>query len=135
MGGNLENIFVSDEFFTLDKQGVLDMEELMRISAATIVFLDPIVAYLGQKMDMYRANEVREVMAGLSHIAKTTGSAIVAVRHLRKAQGGKAIYSGMGSIDFTAAARSVIQVDETKSGTRYLYHAKHNLTPKGDNLA
>src|SRR5262249_53707548 len=42
---------------------------------------------------------------------------------------------GIGSIDFTAAARSVMQVMETKGGTKYLFHAKHNLTPKGDALA
>jgi hypothetical protein len=97
--------------------------------------MDPIVAYMGGKIDMHRANEVRELMAGLAQIAVATGTAIVAVRHLRKAQGGKAIYSGIGSIDFTASARSVLQVTETEGGTKYMYHAKHNLTPKGPSLA
>ena len=135
MDGNLANIFVSDAFFTLDKEGIGSMVDAMRKTAATIVFLDPIVAYLGGKLDMHKANEVRQVMAALGEAARETGSAIVAVRHLRKAQGSKAIYQGIGSIDFTAAARSVLQVMETKGGTKYMYHAKHNLTPKGDSIA
>lgn len=139
MQGNMQNIFVSDDFFILDPQGIKDMEDLMRQTAATIVFMDPIVAYMGGKIDMHRANEVRGLMTALAEAAKRTGSAIVAVRHLRKggndSKVGKAIYSGIGSIDFTAAVRSVMQVQESKGGTKFLYHAKHNLTPKGDSLA
>ena len=70
--------------------------------------------------------------------AKRTGSAIVAVRHLRKGgaeKSGKAIYAGIGSIDFTAAVRSVMPVMESKGGTKFVYHAKHNRTPKGDSVA
>lgn len=135
MKGNMENIYVSDDYFILDPQGVKDMEDLMRTTAATLVFMDPIVAYMGGKVDMHRANEVRGLMTALAEAGKRTGSAIVAVRHLRKAAGGKAIYSGIGSIDFTAAVRSVMQVQETKGGTKFMYHAKHNLTPKGNSLA
>ena len=139
LAGNMENIFVSDDYFILDPQGVRDLEDLMRTTAATIVFMDPIVAYLGMKVDMHRANEVRGLMTALAEAAKRTGSAVVAVRHLRKGgtdgKAGKAIYSGIGSIDFTAAVRSVMQVQETKDGTRIMYHAKHNLTPKGETMA
>jgi len=134
MQGNLGNIIVSDDFFILDAEGIRDLEDLMRKVSATIVFMDPIVAYMGAKVDMHRANEVRGLMTALAEAGKNTGSAIVAVRHLRKATGGKAIYSGIGSIDFTAAVRSVMQVQETKSGTKFMYHAKHNLTPKGPSL-
>lgn len=135
MNGNMENIYVSDDYFILDPMGVRDMEDLMRTTAATLVFMDPIVAYMGGKVDMHRANEVRGLMTALAEAGKRTGSAIVAVRHLRKASGGKAIYSGIGSIDFTAAVRSVMQVQETKGGTKFMYHAKHNLTPKGNSIA
>ena len=138
LAGNMNNIYVSDDYFILDPQGVKDLEDLMRTTAATIVFMDPIVAYMGGKIDMHRANEVRGLMTALAEAAKRTGTAVVAVRHLRKGgtdgKVGKAIYSGIGSIDFTAAVRSVMQVQESKSGNKYMYHAKHNLTPKGDAL-
>lgn len=135
MGGDLSKISASEDFFILDKQGLAEFENEIRTAKATIVFIDPIVAYMGSKVDMHRANEVREIMAQLKEIAHSTGTAIVAVRHLRKAQGGKAIYSGIGSIDFTASARSVLQVHETKGGTKYLYHVKHNNSPKGESIA
>lgn len=139
MAGNLGNIFVSDDNFILDSHGVKEMTDLMKSVSATIVFMDPIVAYLGSKVDMHRSNEVRSVMAAMAAAARESGTAIVAVRHLRKGGSdgkvGKAIYSGIGSIDFTAAVRSVMQVQETKGGTKFLYHAKHNLTPKGESLA
>lgn len=141
MGGDMDNIFVSDDYFILDKKGIREMEDLMNTVAATVVFMDPIVAYLGGKVDMHKANEVREVMTYLNEMAKHTGSAIIAVRHLRKASPnakggvGKAIYSGIGSIDFVAAVRSVVQVGETKGGTKFMFHAKHNLSPKGDSIA
>lgn len=135
MKGNVENIFVSDSHFSLDSAGLKELEELMRSMAATIVFLDPIVAYLGGKMDMNKANEVRAMMGPLAEAAKNTGSSIVIVRHLRKSGGGNAKYNGLGSIDFTAAVRSGLMVGESKGGTRYMRQFKNNLAPTGDSLA
>lgn len=135
LGGNLQNIFVSDDYFILDPAGLRSMEALMQEMAATIVFIDPIVAYMGGKVDMFRPNEVREVMAALAQAAKRTASSVVAVRHLRKqpsgAPKGKAIYSGIGSIDFVAAVRSVMQVGETDDGGTFMFHPKHNLSEEG----
>lgn len=134
----LSNIFAPTELFTLDATGIARLEETMIDYAAGIVFIDPLVAYLGAKMDMNKANEVREVMAGLAAVAERTGAAIIAIRHLRKAGGGqgpgKEIYAGMGSIDFTAAARSVVSVTQDKLGTNIISHIKSNLAFKGPRL-
>lgn len=135
IGGNLDMIHVSDDYFVLDEMGLKDMEHMMRETAATIVFLDPIVAYMGGKIDMHKANEVRALMGPLSEMAKRTGTAIVAVRHLRKAGGKNAKYRGIGSIDFTAAVRSVLQVEQSRGGTHFMSHVKHNLSPKGSAIA
>ncbi len=141
LGGDLENILVSDEPFTLSADGVDRMAAAMVKAAATIVFLDPIVAYLGGKVDMYRSNEVREVMSRLNKAARDTKCAIVLVRHLRKtaagmkrSKGENAIYNGNGSIDFVAAVRSVMQVGEDEEGGKFVAHIKHNLSVKGDTL-
>ena len=50
------------------------------------MILDPMQAYLGEKVDMNRANEVRTVMKGLTQVANQTGCAIVLVGHLNKSQ-------------------------------------------------
>lgn len=136
MGANLKLIHFVNENFTLDKQGIRALEETMRDAAATIVFIDPIVAYLGGKMDMNQANEVREVMTPLAQAAERTGCAIVVVRHLRKASSDTAIYRGIGSIDFTAAVRSVLAVTYARDGkTKLVRHIKHNNTPEGPTLS
>lgn len=139
LGADLGNIVASDAAFTLDDKGIKALEYTMSRVSAAIVFIDPVVGYLGGKIDMHKANEVRGFMAALHHAATRTGAAIVGVRHLRKAQGrdgpGKAIYSGIGSIDFTAAARSALQVQQTKRGQTYMAHIKHNLSPGGEALA
>jgi hypothetical protein len=41
-------------------------------------------------------------------MAERQGCAVIIIRHLRKNADGKAAYRGMGSIDITAAARSVL---------------------------
>ena len=50
---------------------------------AQLMILDPMQAYLGDKVDMNRANEVRTVMKGLTKVANQTGCAIVLSRLLR----------------------------------------------------
>ena len=136
MGANLQLIDYVDQAFTLNKEGIDALEETMRSVAATIVFIDPIVAYLGGKMDMNHANEVREVMTPLAHAAERTGCAIVVVRHLRKASSDSALYRGIGSIDFTAAVRSVLAVTYARDGkTKLIRHIKHYNTPAGPSIA
>lgn len=136
MGANLKMIDCVDDPFTLDKKGIERLELTIQDAVATIVFIDPIVAYLGGKVDMNNANEVRDVMAPLSKAAEHTGCAIVAIRHLRKAGGKNGLYRGIGSIDFTAAVRSVVAVEYGRDGkTKLFRHIKHNLTPAGPTLS
>jgi len=132
LGANLKLVSAVDEHFTLDQKGIGLLRNTMRRFAATIVFIDPIVAYLGAKVDMHRANEVREVTDALSRSAEESNCAVVFVRHLRKGQGGKDLYRGIGSIDFTASCRSVLATEEWPDGSRALRQIKSNYGPKGD---
>ena len=74
------------------------------------VNVDPIQAYLGAKLDMHRANEVRPLLAALAALAEEYGCMILATRHLTKGTRDRALYRGLGSIDFAAAARSVLVI-------------------------
>jgi hypothetical protein len=82
---------------------------------------------------MHRANEVRPIMSALGNLAEKYGCAVVCIRHLSKATSSRAIYSGMGSIDFAAAARSIIRVGE-HDGQRLLAHVKSSLAPEGKSI-
>lgn len=65
---------------------------------AKLLILDPLQGYLGERIDMNRANEIREVMKAIGQVAQRTGCAIVLVGHLNKATGMSSAYRGLGSI-------------------------------------
>lgn len=103
---------------------------------AKLVVIDPLQAYLGAKVDMHRANEIRPVMRKLAAMANYTGCAVVLIGHMNKAQGMKSTYRGLGSIDITAAARSVLVVAKDKSNpdVRVMAQIKNSLAPMGETL-
>ena len=138
-GANLDNIYTRKGHFTFtDTEGghglaLLD-NDLAEVRPA-LVIIDPMVAYLGAGVDMYRANEVREFTTGLAERAEKHKAAIVAVRHLRKQGSGKDIYKAGGSIDFTGAARSELLLEHSKDGIPVVRHIKCNVGPLGPTLA
>jgi len=134
LGAQLENIIALDEPITFDEKGLLKLEQALNEVKPAVVFIDPLVAYTGGKVDLHRANQVRALLRPLACLAEKYGCAIVTVRHLRKSRGGAAIYQGQGSIDITAACRSVLMVG-IDNGTTVMAHAKCNLAPLGPSLS
>lgn len=112
------------------------LSDAIRDTQAKLIIIDPIQAFLGAEVDMHRANEVRPLMASLSRIAELHKCAILIIRHINKGNG-KALYRGMGSIDFTAAARSVLVVAESLEdpSKKILAQAKNSLDKNGASLA
>ena len=104
---------------------------------ARLIILDPIQAYLGADVDMHRANEIRPVMKNLSELADEYNCAIILIGHMNKSQGSKSTYRGLGSIDFQAAARSVLIVGRIKDKpqVRVIAHDKSSLAPEGVSVA
>lgn len=102
---------------------------LISRSRPALVILDPLQAYLGCEVDMHRANEVRPVMSALSELAAEYGCAVVLIGHMNKMQKSKSIYRGLGSIDITAAARSVLTVarDPAAPENRVVFQVKNSL--------
>jgi len=84
-----------------------------------------------------RSNEVRPVFKRLCAMADRTGCAIILIGHMNKAQGLKSSYRGLGSIDFRAAARSVLLVGRLKNdpAVRVVAHDKSSLAPEGKSIA
>ena len=73
-----------------------------------LLVIDPLQGFLGANVDLHRSNEVRPILASLGKLAAEHRCAVLIIRHLNKAGQGKSAYRGMGSIDITAAARSVL---------------------------
>ena len=109
-------------------------EELIKGSEAKLVIIDPIQAFMGGSVDAHRANEVRPIMSHLRRLARKYMCAIVLIEHLNKNIGGKALYRGLGSIDITAAARSILMLgsDDRNPAQKGVAHIKSNVGPKGD---
>jgi hypothetical protein len=113
------------------------LEEAIRRTAAKLIVLDPLQAYLGSNVDMHRANEVRPVLKRLSLMAERTQCAVILIGHMNKNSNGKSSYRGLGSIDFQAAARSVLIVGRIKDEpeVRVVCHTKSSLAPEGKAIA
>lgn len=113
------------------------VEQAIIETGAKVIILDPMQAYMGAKVDMNKANEVRNILSQLGRIADEYGCAIILVGHLNKAKGSKANYRGLGSIDFEAAARSVLLVGRLKDdeNIRVVAHEKSSLAPQGKPIA
>ena len=97
-------------------------------TGAKLFILDPISAYIGS-VNMNAANEVRPQFSSLAQVAKETGCAIIVISHLNKAEGLKALYRIIGSVDISGSVRSVTMIirDPTEQDKRYFVQAKSNL--------
>lgn len=122
-----------------DPLSLLDerIERAITETGARLMILDPIQGYIGDNIDINRANEIRAVLKKVSAVAERTGCAIVLVGHLNKAKGASSQYRGLGSIDFRAAARSVLLVGRLNKepNVRVIVHDKSSLAPEGKSMA
>lgn len=113
------------------------LEEAIVQTKARLVVLDPIQGFLGEEVDMHRANEIRPLMKRVAVLAEKYHCAIILIGHMNKNSNGKSSYRGLGSIDFQAAARSVLIVGRIKDEPeiRVVCHVKSSLVPEGKSIA
>jgi hypothetical protein len=144
MGADLERVFFLRGWRFRDANGSdphpITLKDVQLIEKALddhfpvgLVVLDPIQAFLGE-IDMHRANEVRPLLSALGRIAEGHGCAALVLMHMSKAPAARAMYRGLGSIDFAAAARSILLagVDPKEPCRRGLVHIKSSLAPVAD---
>ena len=112
------------------------LKSIIAATAADLLIFDPIQAFLGRGVDMNRANEIRPVLEIVQGIAQETGCAVLMIEHKNKNQKAAALYRGIGSMDITAAARSVLMVEEDPGGQgrRYTVQVKSNARKGPDIL-
>ena len=108
-------------------------ENLIKESSPRLVIIDPIQAFLGKEVDGHRANEIRPVMTHLRALAEKYSCAIVLIEHMNKAITMKGLYRGLGSIDVTAAARSILMLgsDPNNENDKGVAHIKSNGAKAG----
>jgi DNA repair protein RadA/Sms len=134
LGADVSRIYAYDDPVIFDEDGCDLIRTQIHEMKPALVVIDPLVAYMGRGVDLHKANETREIMSRLGRLAADENVGILAVRHLTKGGRDKSIYRGIGSIDLTAAARSVLlvgRIPDDKSG-RAMVQIKNNLAPVGE---
>lgn len=113
------------------------IEKAIVETGAKMFIIDPLQAYLGVKVDMHRANEVRPIFKKLASVADRTDCAIVIIGHMNKNNGLKSLYRGLGSIDISAAARSILLVGRLRDepNVRVMAQVKSSLALEGVPIA
>jgi hypothetical protein len=100
-----------------------------------MVIIDPVTLFISteQNFDANKAAHVRKMFTRLVSEARRRKFALLVSRHFGKTPG-KAIHRGIGSIDFSAMARSMLVVGPDPSDSagkiRVVAHAKSNLVPQ-----
>lgn len=122
--------------FNLERDLPALEDAIRQVGECRLVVIDPVSAFMGT-VDSHRNAEVRGVLAPLGEIAGRYGLAVVAITHLTKAYGGKAMYRATGSLAFTAAARSawLVVADKDDPSRRLMLPVKSNLARMPTGLA
>lgn len=137
-GADMERVFMlpMEKAFTLDEEGFAKLDRALAEFSPLLVVIDPMTYFLGGKVDMHRANEVRAVMGELGKRAAKYDCSVMAIMHVNKGSQ-KALYRILGSIDFSASVRSAMIAgrleDEPERG-RVIFHVKTNSGREGEPL-
>ena len=112
-------------------------EEAVIGTEAKLVVIDPFQAFLTTNQDITSTKNMRPLLRELANVAERTGAAIVIIGHMNKNDRAKGIYRGLGSIDITAAARSVLLIGKRKNNenVRFMAQIKNNLSAFGKTVS
>ena len=136
MRPNFSKIFILDE---TDKTLNLSddrVEQIMKDLKPKLLIFDPLQAYLGAKIDMNRANEVRPVLQRLHNLAEKYNVAVILIMHHSKSSQNAALHRALGSMDIPAVARSMLILgkDPKNPFGRILCHEKSSLEMRGRSI-
>ncbi len=135
-GADLDLVHVVDVDITLP-DGIGELRKIVTELDVALVVLDPLVAFISEKVNSHRDHHVRRVLAPLAELAEETKAAIVVVIHTNKGSDTEPLMRISGSIGFTGAARSVLLAadDPQDESRRILAVVKSNLAEMPPPLA
>ncbi|MGH7510351.1 MAG: AAA family ATPase [Gemmatimonadales bacterium] len=98
---------------------------------ARIVVIDPITAFLGDKVNSWRASDVRKALAPLCQIAEDLGVLVICIIHVNKNENASALNRISESKAFAAVARVVYFFTPNPDGAgKIMAPAKGNWLPE-----
>lgn len=136
-GGDLDKVYflakAAEMSFTSP-----EIEQAIRACNAVMVVFDPLQAFLGEKVDMFRANETRPKLAKLFEVCEREDCACAIVAHLAKSGADKSpVNRALGSVDIPAAMRSILHLirNPENEDECIMVHVKCSNAPKGRSIA
>lgn len=136
-GGNPNKVF----FFPNPAELTLnspEIEQAVKQVGAKLLIFDPLQAFLGAGIDMFRANETRPALARLFEMCERNDCACAIIAHMGKSLMGKSpVNQSLGSVDIPAAMRSVLHIAKNPDdeNERIAVHVKSSNAPKGQSIA
>jgi len=134
MGADLQRLYFQEG--ASYAMGDEELYNLCRAIRPDLLVFDPIQSYLGQGVQMNRAEQVRPLLDSLSALAKELDMAVLLISHMSKPGPGvcSALDRLLGSSDFRNAARSILIAgrDPENPDTRVFAHAKNSLGIPGE---
>jgi putative DNA primase/helicase len=132
-GGDPERVrvFDFDDLPDLDAAGLSRLEAAIRACDARLLVLDPLNAFLPDRVDTHQDKSIRRALRPLAALAVRTGAAVLVIRHLNKSSDQKnPKYRGGGTIGIFGAARAALLAapDPDDPTRKALAVNKHNLT-------
>lgn len=113
-GSDLANVF---EFSMVFEDGtdrlpdfdtdLIEVELAITENQVRLLVVDPLTAYLGDKTNAWKDDDVRRLLSRVNKMAERTRCAVVCIMHLNKKQTTNVLQRATGAGAFTAVARSV----------------------------
>lgn len=131
----IEDVEGTDLGMSLPEDAAL-LREAIEQTGAGFVIIDPLVAFLSDRIDSHKDHSIRRALGALKRLAEETETAILGVVHLNKRDSRQAAERIMGSVGFYNAVRSVLLLtqDPDTADQRVLSHPKSNLAPRAVSL-
>lgn len=109
------------------------IEQHIQETNARLIIFDPLQGFTGRNADMCRITDMRRLMTNLGGIVARNNCAAIIIAHQNKALGAKELHRVFGSVDITAAARSVLRISalENDPETRIISHIKSSVSRPG----
>jgi putative DNA primase/helicase len=118
------------------------VERIITQEEVALLVVDPLVAFLGEKTNSWRDQDIRRALLPLKQMAERTGVCVFAIRHLSKGgAGSNPLYAGGGSIGIIGQARSAFLAAEHPEDRNIMHRprrvfacTKNNLGPRPTSL-
>jgi putative DNA primase/helicase len=115
-------------------QDITMLEQFVVANEIKLLVIDPVLTMLGG--DANKDQDARKALTPLRDMAERTGCAVIAVRHLNKSVGLKAIQRGGGNMGLIGVARAgaFFATDPEDDARRIMAQHKSNLAEKAPSL-